>query len=380
MTTIHLYLDRRSAKAGEEAQLKIGINKRGSSAYIPLGVKILPSQWDKAKERIKEHPRKVALQSFIDGRKARVQDIVYQLTNDGKLINKTATQVKNAVLEILEPDEHKDSFYTRFEKYGASRLAPSTRDKYAQTMKHMLEYDSSLKSKSFEDITLDWLHGFDNFLMKSNPAKNGRNIHFRNIRAVFNDAIDNDITSCYPFRKFKIVAEETDKRSYSLEELQQLFDEDGYFYDLFKLSFFLIGINITDLCTLAGIKNERIDYKRKKTGKRYSIKVEPEALALINKHRGKKYLLDILDRYKNTHSFTIAFNKHIPNTSYWARHTWATIANTIGIPVDVISRALGHSFSTGAKVTNTYIKFDTSLVDDANRRVIDYVLRKSKKY
>lgn len=31
MTTIHIYLDKRSTKAGNEAPLKIGINKKGSS-------------------------------------------------------------------------------------------------------------------------------------------------------------------------------------------------------------------------------------------------------------------------------------------------------------------------------------------------------------
>lgn len=374
MTTIHLYLDKRSVKTGAEAPLKIGINKRGSSSYIGLGVKILPSQWDSSKERIKEHPRKASLQSFIDGRKARVQEIILQLTNEGKLVNLTATQIKDAVLAILEPNIEKDTFYNRFVKYGKSRVKPSTRDKYRQTAIRMLEYDSSLKSKTFEDITLDWLHGFDAFLSKYNHAKNGRNIHFRNIRAVFNDAIDNAITIAYPFRKFKITAEETEKRSLSVEELRSQFSKEGYFNDLFKLSFFLIGINIADLCRLQEISNGRIKYKREKTGKRYDIKVEPEALAIINKYKGKKNLLDILDRYKSVHTFTIAFNNHLPFTSYWARHSWATIANSIGIPVDVISRALGHSFTTGAKVTSTYINFDTSLVDRANRKVMDYVL------
>lgn len=374
MTTIHIYLDKRSLRAGGEAQLKIGINKKGSSSYIPLGVRLLPSQWDKTRERIKEHPRKAQLQSFIDGRKARVQQIILELTEREELVGLTATKIKDKVLDILEPDEERDSFYFRFVSYGNSRKALSTKDKYAQTAKHMLEYDASIKTKSFEDITLDWLHGFDSFLIKSNPSKNGRNIHFRNIRAVFNDAIDNDITTAYPFRKFKIVAEETKKRSLTVDELREQFSKEGYFNDLFKLSFMLIGINIVDLCHLRGIERGRIEYKREKTGKHYSIKVEDEAMAIINAHRGKKYLLDILDRYKSVHTFTIAFNRSLPYTSYWARHSWATIANSLQIPIDTISRALGHSFTTGAKVTSIYIKFDTSVVDAANRKVLDYVL------
>ena len=153
---------------------------------------------------------------------------------------------------------------------------------------------------------------------------------------------------------------------------------------MFKLSFFLIGINIADLCGLSGIDAEgRINYRRKKTKKLYSIKVEEEAMEIISRYRGAKYLLNILDIYKNAHTFTVFFDKVLKRigvftelTSYWARHTWATIASEIDIPEDVISRALGHSFSTGASVTQVYINFNRTKVDDANRKVIDYVLGK----
>ena len=64
-------------------------------------------------------------------------------------------------------------------------------------------------------------------------------------------------------------------------------------------------------------------------------------------------------------------------TTYYARHTWASIAfNNLGIPKDVVSLALGHSF--GVRVTDTYINADLSRVDEANRRVIDYVLYNKK--
>ena len=63
-------------------------------------------------------------------------------------------------------------------------------------------------------------------------------------------------------------------------------------------------------------------------------------------------------------------------TTYYARHTWASIAFNIGIQKDVVSLALGHSF--GVRVTDTYINADLSRVDKANRRVIDYVLNNKK--
>lgn len=386
--TIHIYLDKRSAKRGDEAPLKIGINKQGSSAYINLGVKVLPTQWDSSKERIKNRPDKASIQSYIDTQKSTASNIVLELMKKGELTKLTATQIKNKVVEIMEPTAATaNSFYSRYLVYAESRTAKRTKDIYLVTAKRMVEYDAKIRTKAFEDITKDWLGGFDTFLQSTSPSVNGRSIHFRNIRAVFRDAMANEITMSYPFRVFKIKSEPTIKRSLTVDELHRLFSFHGnerqtMAVDMFKLSLFLIGINVADLCNLSEIeKDGYLRYKRQKTQKLYCIKVEPEALAIIEKYSGRNHLLNILDRYANVHTFTATLGKVLQSiegfenlTSYWARHTWATIASELDIPVDVISHALGHSFSTGAKVTQVYINFNQQKIDDANRKVINYIL------
>lgn len=410
MATVHIYLDKRILR-GAEAQLKIGINKKGSSAYIALGQWILPSQWDKVREKVKDHPNKLAINSYLYNRKTEINNLLMQLTVDGELTNLNATQIKNRIIGILEPtDFNQNSLVYRMEEYSKTREAKSTREKYEHTIKRILEYDSHARSITFEEITKEWLAGFDRFLLKYSPAKNGRNIHLRNIRAVFNDAIDNGITSAYPFRKFKIRPEETQKRSLTLNQLRELFSYpvEPYqqrYLDMFKLSFFLIGINVTDLCQLYDITpQQRIVYRRAKTKKMYSIKVEPEALEIINRYRGEKFLLNLLDGIQSPRTFTMKFDRSLkeigpvtyepnpdwrhgskkhrlrkvhhsafPNlSSYWARHTWATIASELDIPNETISAALGHSITN--KTTAIYIDYNMSKVDDANRKVIDYVL------
>jgi integrase len=145
------------------------------------------------------------------------------------------------------------------------------------------------------------------------------------------------------------------------------------------LIFYLIGINISDLCNLKAISNNgRIEYRRAKTGRLYSIKVEPEAMQIIEKYKGVNFLLDILDRYKNVGDYMRRLNRALKEiypqnqeiSSYWARHTWATIASELEIPKETIGAALGHSDKS---VTNIYINFNTKKIDDANRKVIDYL-------
>ena len=158
--------------------------------------------------------------------------------------------------------------------------------------------------------------------------------------------------------------------------------------------FMLIGINTVDLCHLKEIDSEgRINYHRAKTNRLYSIKVEPEALEIINKYRGEKWLLNILDRYQDYKDYTKRMNRALKKigpvkrvglggkkiyeplfpdiSTYWARHTWATIAASLDIPRDTIAHALGHGNNT---VTDIYIDFDERKIDEANRKVLDWVL------
>lgn len=53
---------------------------------------------------------------------------------------------------------------------------------------------------------------------------------------------------------------------------------------------------------------------------------------------------------------------------YTARHTWATVAKSKNIPVNVISDALGHD---SVSTTQIYLaSIDSSVIDNANELVV----------
>lgn len=148
---------------------------------------------------------------------------------------------------------------------------------------------SGYATLKFEDITVDWLDNFNAFMAKTSPSQNARNIHFGNIRAVFNNALDNEITKHYPFRRFKLKSVPTAKRSFTVEELRRLFffpcqEHQAKYLDMFKLMFYLMGVNMIDLAKLTEMRNGRLDFNREKTGQLYSMKVEPEAMTLFNQY------------------------------------------------------------------------------------------------
>lgn len=57
-----------------------------------------------------------------------------------------------------------------------------------------------------------------------------------------------------------------------------------------------------------------------------------------------------------------------PLTMYVARHTWATIAKSQGVPIGVISEGLGHD---SERTTMIYLAaLESSAIDNANRKII----------
>lgn len=306
-----------------------------------------------------------------------------------------------AVELSLKAPEHevpKDFFMPFFLSVGASK-AKSTFDSFRYTQSLMQKFQSSADRMVFEDITYAWLSDMEAWMKKKNLSQNTRKIHFGNIRIAMREAYKRGVTDNDPFRRFTFRPEKTRKRSISVEMLRELFNYPVEPYaelyrDMFKLIFMLIGINSIDLFNLKSITPDgRIEYKRAKTGRLYSIKVEPEAMEIIEKYRGKNGLLCIADRWTDYRNFRHQMNKAIKDigvshgkgvkrsasngpfdgvTSYWMRHTWATIARSIKVLKGDISLSLGHG--DGNPVTSVYIDEELRVVDEANRRVLDWVL------
>lgn len=321
----------------------------------------------------------------------------------------TMAELRERVLAIVNPtpdNKHKEPvFADAFDEFVSHKTNSGTVSVYRQTESRLDAYDAKWRDLKFEEMDLRWLHDFESFLAQT-ASKNARNIHLRNIRAVFNYALDVEMTTFYPFRRFKIRAEETRKRALTLEQLREVINIDCYpdqkiYRDMFVLMFMLIGINAKDLHSLKTITADgRIDYRRAKTGRIQSVKIEPEAMEIIERYRGKEGLLKIADRWEKHSEFTSKMNNALKKlgavrrkgghgvkrpkneqkggvgrwpelSTYWARHTWATIAADLDVPDAVIDKALGH---VSGLVAEIYIRRNLRKVDEANRKVLDWVL------
>ena len=402
MATTKFFLDTRATKGETPSPLKIQITHKRKVCYLSTGVKLLPEQWDNILCKVVIHPQKASINQNLSAMKARIDVAILEIMSDPKNFRLSAKDI----LDRLKGNDNAGAgtFYTRFIEYMDSRRAPGTRGVYQQTLSRMRAFDADIEKRTFEDIDRRWLERFEEYLSITAKSANARSIHFRNIRAVFNDALDDELTTGYPFRKFKIHSQPTAKRSLTVEQLRMLMnypceEHQKKYVDIFILMFMLCGINAKDLFNApkGAIINGRLEYVRAKTAKQYSVKVEPEAMQIIKKYEGKKYLLNVMDTRLNYEDFLHKMDRELkkigpyvrtgrggkkiysplfPNLSqYWCRHTWATLAAELDIPKETIAAGLGHSDNS---VTDIYIRFNYKKVDEANRRIIDYFLHDKK--
>ena len=371
------------------------ILKNKNVIRVSTPYKSVPENWQDGqynKKEINYQRKNNHLKDIIQ----KAERLIIEVSENNRVVSDA--YLRDKLKEIVKGKMPIDKVFVDYiDEFAKTKLNARTVDIYIQTKNKIQKFDSDCK---FEDIDRAWLTKFERWMIDSGMKTNACAVHMRNIRAVFNYCIDEEYTTLYPFRKFKIKKEETRKRSLTVEQLRTLRDYPCEEYqiryrDIFMLMFYMIGINAIDLfhAKESDVVDGRLEYKRSKTGKLYSVLIQPEAQAIIDKYRGKNYLLNVLDDYKNYKDFLHRMGDALKDigpmerkglggkkirqplfpdiSSYWARHTWATIAASLDIPKEVISAGLGHEI--GSSITSIYIDFNMKKVDDANRAVIDYV-------
>lgn len=291
------------------------------------------------------------------------------------------------------------------------------------------DYSNGREKIPITEITAKNLFGFADFLQ--GPREIKRKNQFGNtvvtqkkglspisvadyvtsIRTLFNAAVDkyNDPDKDeirilhYPFKKYKIDKSiEPEKRNLSTAQIRKIRDVPGLELrravlakDLFMLSFYLLGTNPVDLynAKAAQVKKGRFSYERKKTRARrkdkafISIKVEPEALPLFERYKDPsgQRVFSFYKMYTTSAIFVSNVDKGLkrvatacgieePLSTYYARHSLATIArNDCAISKDDINLILNH-VDEEMKMTDVYLAKDWSMLDRANRKVLDLIL------
>ena len=274
--------------------------------------------------------------------------------------------------------------------------------------KYKCSLASFMRFRSGIDVPLDAIDSalmerYESWLRQNGLTKNGSSSCMRNLRAVYNRAVEAGLTEQrHPFRHVYTGTDKTIKRAVKIDLIRQLKHADlqerpslALARDLFLFSFYTRGMSFIDMAYLrqSDVKGGYLIYRRKKTGQLMCVRWEPCMQEIVDRYKNPAleirtpavgFLLPIIQctgnerqQYqscqrlmsKQLHALSALLHLPQPITMYVARHSWASIAYGKGIPKHVISEALGHD---NEHTTEIYLaSIETSVIDDANKTVLD---------
>lgn len=397
-TAIEVICYKSKTLSNGESPLMLRITQQGKRIYKSLGISVNPNYWDFTKNKPKRNcPNKDLIENLISEKKKLYSQTALEYKSRNK--DYTAKTLIDQVDKPSTPQTVGNVILAQIK-----RLQESKRNGYAifykQTYNTLLKFNKHLDIY-FSEIDITWLKNYEAWLRKEGNSDNTIGIKFRTLRAIYNVAITEKIVKpeYYPFDVYKVskLHEETAKRALTKKDTLRVIqhrsnDSDIILaIDIFAFSYFMGGINFVDiaLLTLDNIIDNRLIYKRKKTGKLIKLPINQNAKEIINKYQrvGEMYLFPILSSYHQTeqqkanrvHKVISRVNKNLREvgkelklpitlTTYVARHSFATVLKRSGVATSIISESLGHS---SEKVTQIYLdNFENEQIDDAMKSLI----------
>ena len=248
-------------------------------------------------------------------------------------------------------------------------------------------------------IDSDLMLMYEAYLRGRRLTKNSTSFYMRILRAVYNRAVEKDLTTNRnPFKHVYTGIDKTIKRAISLKAVKQIKNLDlslqpslDFARDMFLFSFYTRGMSFIDMAYLKkkDLSNGILSYRRRKTGQQLFIRWEKYMQMIVDKYENplSEYLLPIIkpkngnERTQYQNAMYLINRKlkeigkivgvQIPLTMYVARHSWASVAKNKNVPISVISEGMGHD---SEMTTQIYLaSLDNTIVDKANSMILSYL-------
>ena len=334
-----------------------------------------------------------SIQERINWDIKRLQYITNQLEN--KRIKYTADDI----ISTFHKQTNEQSLFNfmqgviaQLQQMGKQR----TSETYRCTLKSFMQFRED-KDVLLEDIDSDLMLLYEAYLRNRGLTKNSTSFYMRILRAVYNRAVEKDLTTNRnPFKHVYTGIDKTVKRAIPLKAIKQIMNLDlslqpslDFARDMFLFSFYTRGMSFIDMAYLKkkDLSNGILSYRRRKTGQQHFIRWEKCMQEIVDKYNNpqSEYLLPIIkpmngdERTQYQNAMYLINRKlkgigkmvgvQIPLTMYVARHSWASVAKNKNIPISVISEGMGHDSELPTQI---YLaSLDTAVVDKANSMILN---------
>lgn len=359
-----------------EAPLYCKITIDGARAQFTSPYKINPDLWDKKNMCMTgSYANQMVVNAYINQVRSELNNLFLKVVASGELISAKELKALYLGVEVEEPKKKTicDAFDYHIakleEKYNAKLIHRNTWLRYIATKKKVIAFAKlryHVNDIPLDELKYSFITEFEHYLLtKDKLVPNTAHKNLVHLKKVMKVAVLLEWVTASPFTPFQcsyrnpervfLTQEEIDRiknKEFTIERLEKVRDVflfqcyTGFAYsDIFEFDQNSVSI---------GIDGEYwISTYRKKTGNRESVPLLPIAMEIIEKYRDhrdcveKNTLLPVNtnERY-NSYLKEIAdlcgIKKNI--TTHVARHTFATtITLSNGVPIETVSRMLGHS-------------------------------------
>lgn len=401
ITSITLSLDKRRPKKDGSYPLIFRLSHQGQTSNISTKISIPPVDWNnrtrKVKKTYKGANSVTRLNNELEKSKSDFLDVINDLNDKNQLNYLTIKELKN---HLLKPQQNSD--FCGFTDTLINQMLEANKFGNAQIYRHTLSSLKNFTGKEnipFEEINYNFLKRLETAHLSKGNSINGLSTYLRTIRSIYNKAIKEGIVTqeLYPFQQYKIKSEPTAKRAISLEKIKKILElkletDNPLFHarNYFITSYLMNGISFIDMAflKLENIVDGRIQYKRQKTARPYDIKLTQQLSSILTYYLADKKKTDFifpiikrtkeLEQYNDVRWARKRYNKNLKEiaslceieenlTSYVSRHSMATNLILKDVPINALSKMLGHN---KLSTTEIYIKgLPTHIMDEYQERL-----------
>ena len=353
----------------------------GRRVEISLKRWIKPGDWNGSKGMAKGSREEIkSLNHYLDEVQARIMECYQEMQVQKRLI--TADAIKSMFLGTDQKDFTLCKLVDYHNQAMRDTLAWGTMKNYFTTQKYIHRFlkerfgttDMFLSELSYKFIT-DFEFYLRNYKPKDHQKPLGNNgvmKHLERFRKMVTMAVKMEWVSRDPFDKYQLKFHRVDRGFLDAEELETLESKDfkivrlQWVRDLFVFSCYtglayIDAMNLTPSNITIGIDGEYwLSTCRQKTDQPVRVPILPKAWEIIEKYKTHPRALQkgsvfpmISNQKLNSYLKEIAdlcgIEKNL--TFHLARHTFATTVTLCnGVPLETVSKMLGHS-----KITTTQV-------------------------
>lgn len=345
------------------------------------------STWETKKPRVKFQDNRNKLEKVLHKAKAIAEDLKpFTLEAFERVWNGIPGQLNKNV-----------NFYYQQAIDNLTRNGQvSTASNYDLSLKSLLKFHGK-ETLDFYEITVQWLREFETFMILEGKSQTTVGMYLRPLRTVFNTARKDKAIpfEMYPFgsekeQLYTIPDPKSVKKALTKGQMKTLFEgtpqtpEQAKAKAFFFFSYSCNGINFKDIALLKfkNMEGDKITFRRAKTARTkkdqlpVTIYLTDFAKAVIHEYGNdpdtpNNYIFRILSPGDNpkeirrkVSNFVRFVNQHLEKytkdcgltekvSTYFARHSFATIAIQNGATMEFVSEALSHS---NMNTTRNYFK------------------------